>query len=227
MGAGGSNNTSKWVNREVSEAQRERMARTLFVANLPFSATKMEIRELLIAWAPTGDELLSIVEAKDKLTGKCLGYAHAEFQTAATAQRVAKASDWTELRGRVVRVLPARLKGEGEDDGWQELPKNIGDELKELLRRNPALKNISALRDAYERKAPGEPRRKLDVTIYGFKNFSTALRSVPGIELVKHSEKGLTYVARLTEAELRMRRPRWRKIMEATLEAKPSWCAMM
>merc|ERR1712187_708732 len=76
--------------------------------------------------------------------------------------------------------------------GQFELPVNIREDIRGLVREAYEGKNISAIKDAWQKRHPGQ---KLDACKWGFKNFSHAMQTVEGIILEKHLEKTLTFLA--------------------------------
>jgi len=168
--------------RRVKAAQAAN-ARSVFITNLPFKAKEDEIRDWL---GPAGD-IKGLRLNRDKATTKALGYGHVQFSTPAAAENAVKQCDKIELHGRVMRVAPI------SDEKFQfELPVEIKEDLRNLLHEAYEGKNISTIKDAWQKRHPGQ---KLNTTKWGFKNFSTALKTVEGVILEHHLEKTLTFLA--------------------------------
>eukprot|EP00435_Cladocopium_sp_Y103_P030675 s872_g7.t1 len=168
--------------RRVKAAQAAN-ARSVFITNLPFKAKEDEIRDWL---GPAGD-IKGLRLNRDKATTKALGYGHVQFASPEAAENAVKQCDKIELHGRVMRVAPI------SDEKFQfELPEEIKEDLRNLLREAYEGKNISTIKDAWQKRHPGQ---KLNTTKWGFKNFSTALKTLEGLTLEHHLEKTLTFLA--------------------------------
>lgn len=168
--------------RRVKAAQAAN-ARSVFITNLPFKAKEDEIRDWL---GPAGD-IKGLRLNRDKATTKALGYGHVQFASPEAAENAVKQCDKIELHGRVMRVAPI------SDEKFQfELPEEIKDDLRSLLKEAYEGKNISTIKDAWQKRHPGQ---KLNTTKWGFKNFSTALKTLEGVTLEHHLEKTLTFLA--------------------------------
>merc|ERR1719436_348884 len=126
--------------------------------------------------------------SKDKATSKPLGYAHVQFESTASVEEALQKCDRFDVQGRVVRV--ARV-GKGEKCQF-ELPQELQDDIVALIREAYEGKNISTIKDAWQKRHPGQ---KLDACKWGFKNFSHAMQTVEGVRLEKHLEKTLTFLA--------------------------------
>eukprot|EP00929_Paragymnodinium_shiwhaense_P108732 TRINITY_DN75066_c0_g1_i1.p1 TRINITY_DN75066_c0_g1~~TRINITY_DN75066_c0_g1_i1.p1 ORF type:complete len:470 (+),score=175.66 TRINITY_DN75066_c0_g1_i1:84-1493(+) len=169
--------------RRVEAAQRANK-KTLFVINLPFTATEMEIRK----WLEACGKITDVKMARDKGTNKPLGYAHVVFESEDAAEQAARTCDKHDMNDRVVRVRLADTQEKFEF----ELPIELQDDIRQLLREAYEGKNLSTIRDAWQKRHPGE---KLNVCRWGFKNFSAAMRSIPGLKIEHHLEKKLTCLA--------------------------------
>merc|ERR1712187_419106 len=123
-----------------------------------------------------------------KETSKNLGYAHVQYQTVEDAASAVELRDGKELKDRIVRIALAK---KGEKFQF-ELPVNIREDIRGLEREAYEGKNISAIKDAWQKRHPGQ---KLDACKWGFKNFSHAMQTVEGVRLEKHIEKTLTFLA--------------------------------
>lgn len=168
--------------RRVKAAQAAN-ARSVFITNLPFKAKEDEIRDWL---GPAGD-IKGLRLNRDKATTKALGYGHVQFASPEAAENAVKQCDKIELHGRVMRVAPI------SDEKFQfELPEEIKEDLRNLLKEAYEGKNISTIKDAWQKRHPGQ---KLNTTKWGFKNFSTALKTLEGVTLEHHLEKTLTFLA--------------------------------
>lgn len=163
--------------------------RSVFITNLPFKAKEDEIREWL---GPAGD-IKGLRLNRDKATTKALGYGHVQFANPEAASAAVQQCDKIELHGRVMRVAPI------SSEKFQfELPSDIKEDLRNLLQEAYEGKNISTIKDAWQKRHPGT---KLNTTKWGFKNFSTALKALEGVVLEHHLEKTLTYLAFFQDSE--------------------------
>ena len=79
------------------------MAITLFVGNLPFALTEQELADAFCEVAPV--QAVRIIIERE--TGRSKGFAFVEV-TYPDASRVVEALNGAELRGRKIRVIPAR-----------------------------------------------------------------------------------------------------------------------
>ncbi|CAK9078769.1 unnamed protein product [Durusdinium trenchii] len=155
----------------------------------PHQAKEDEIREWL---GPAGD-IKGLRLNRDKATTKALGYGHVQFANPEAASAAVQQCDKIELHGRVMRVAPI------SSEKFQfELPSDIKEDLRNLLQEAYEGKNISTIKDAWQKRHPGT---KLNTTKWGFKNFSTALKTLEGVVLEHHLEKTLTYLAFFQDSE--------------------------
>lgn len=165
-------------------------ARTIFITNLPFKVTETEISD----WLAECGKVKRVRLSMDKGTSKPLGYAHVQFESSASVDTAIQKYDRYDVRGRVVRV--ARV---GKDAKCEfELPQELKDDIVALIREKYEGTNISTIKDAWQKRHPGQ---KLDTHKYGFKNFSTAMKTVQGISLEHHVEKFKTYLAFFTGSD--------------------------
>jgi len=164
----------------VAQAQN---ARTVFVTNLPFKTTEQEIKE----WLGTCGEIKSVRLSRDKATTKSLGYAHVQFASPTSVEVAIEKCDRFDVQGRVVRL--SRV-AQGESFQF-ELPQEIKDDIRALMQEFEG-RNLSTIKDAWQKRHPGQ---KLNTSKWGFKNFSTAMRTIEGVCLEHHLEKTLTYLA--------------------------------
>jgi RNA recognition motif-containing protein len=166
-------------------------ARTVFVTNLPFKVTEREVTE----WLGSCGKVKHVRLSKDKGTGKFLGYAHVQFESSESVAAAIEKCDRFDVQGRVIRV--ARV-GKGERCQF-ELPQELKDDILALIHEAYEGKNISTIKDAWQKRHPGQ---KLDTAKYGFKNFSTAMRTIEGLSLEHHVEKKLTFLAFFTGSDV-------------------------
>lgn len=164
----------------VAQAQN---ARTVFVTNLPFKTTEQEIKE----WLGACGEIKTVRLSRDKATTKSLGYAHVQFASPKSVEVAIERCDRFDVQGRVVRL--SRV-GQGESFQF-ELPRELKDDIRSLMQEFEG-KNLSTIKDAWQKRHPGQ---KLNTSKWGFKNFSTAMRTIEGVCLEHHLEKTLTYLA--------------------------------
>eukprot|EP00931_Biecheleriopsis_adriatica_P020288 TRINITY_DN13612_c0_g2_i1.p1 TRINITY_DN13612_c0_g2~~TRINITY_DN13612_c0_g2_i1.p1 ORF type:complete len:500 (+),score=154.78 TRINITY_DN13612_c0_g2_i1:53-1552(+) len=169
--------------RRVRNAQAVN-SRSVFITNLPFKATEEEIRK----WLEPGGNIKDMKLNRDKATTRALGYGYVQFESTSAAEAAVKQCDKVELHGRVLRIAAVSA---GEKFQF-ELPEDIKDDIRALIREAYEGKNISTIKDAWQKRHPGQ---KLDTTKWGFKNFSTAMKTVEGLKLEHHLEKTLTYLA--------------------------------
>eukprot|EP00930_Biecheleria_cincta_P065747 TRINITY_DN5162_c0_g1_i2.p1 TRINITY_DN5162_c0_g1~~TRINITY_DN5162_c0_g1_i2.p1 ORF type:complete len:563 (+),score=166.84 TRINITY_DN5162_c0_g1_i2:27-1691(+) len=159
-------------------------ARSVFITNLPFKATEEELRQ----WLAPGGTIKGLRLNRDKATTKSLGYGHVQFESAEAAEKVVAQCDKVELHGRVLRTA---LVTAGEKFQF-ELPEEIKEDIRALVKEAYEGMNISTIKDAWQKRHPGQ---KLDTSKWGFKNFSSAVKTIEGIQLEHHLEKTLTYLA--------------------------------
>merc|ERR1712187_846128 len=100
----------------------------------------------------------------DKATSKNLGYAHVHFESVEAATSAVEQCDGKELHDRIVRVA---FTQKGEKFKF-ELPPDIREDIRGLVREAYEGKNISSIKDAWQKRHPGQ---KLDACKWGFKNF--------------------------------------------------------
>jgi len=154
------------------------------VTNIAKTVSEDELRKMLGQYGDVKSARLS----RDRETTKFLGYAHAQFETAEQAQEAIKQCDKSELKGREIRVASSEA---GKKIDF-ELPAEIRESFVDLIRERYEGKNLSCIRDAWQKRRPGQ---KLDVTRWGFKRFWMALKSIDGIVLESHAEKTMTMLA--------------------------------
>ncbi|CAE7214942.1 RBM34 [Symbiodinium natans] len=159
-------------------------ARSVFITNLPFKAQEEEIR----SWLGAAGEIKGLRLNRDKVTTKALGFGHVQFESSKAADAAVEQCDKVELHGRVMRVAPVAPNTKFQF----ELPQNIKEDLVGLIREAYEGKNISTIKDAWQKRHPGE---KLDTSKWGFKNFSSSMKTLEGVTLEHHLEKTLTYLA--------------------------------
>lgn len=212
--ANGSNRKKKARIAESTEpeiTQEERDLRTLYITNVPFEVVESDFD----IFKPFG-EIHSIRISRTRSTGKLCGIAHVEFCHEESALKaIVKFSDLEnkegELHGRRIHVdradsklakwhlMPSTLAnrvGEFIRTPQFRLPKKMAKELVRLFKeKNYEGKNISCLKCAYEKTHLGK-KEKLDVSKYGFRKFSAALRTIPQLRL---ENSKLTIVAYLVE----------------------------
>lgn len=189
-------------------------ARTVFITNLPFKVSETEISEWLVECGKIKRVRLSM----DKGTSKPLGYAHVQFESAASVETAIAKYDRYDVQGRVVRV--ARVGKEAKCEF--ELPQELKDDIVALMKEKYEGMNISTIKDAWQKRHPGQ---KLDTHKFGFKNFSTAMKTISGISLEHHVEKVKTYLAFFTGSDahtalLEDRKRRAAEKAEAAAKAK-------
>ncbi len=83
------------------------MSKTIYVGNLPFSASEDEVREL---FAAHGD-VLSVKLISDRETGRPRGFGFVEMDEDAAAGAI-QALDGSTMGGRSLRVNEARERGD-------------------------------------------------------------------------------------------------------------------
>jgi len=195
---------------EPEITQEERDLRTLYITNVPFEVVESDFD----IFKPFG-EIHSIRISRTRSTGKLCGIAHVEFCTEESALKaIVKFSDLEnkegELHGRRIHVdradstlakwhlMPSTLAnrvGEFMRTPPFRLPKKMAKELVRLFKEKKYEgKNISCLKCAYEKTHLG--KEKLDVSKYGFRKFSAALRTIPQFRL---ENLKLTIVAYLVD----------------------------
>merc|ERR1719277_297262 len=86
-----------------------------------------------------------------------------------------------------------RVTSASKSDKFQfELPEEIKSDIKGLIQEAYEGKNLSTIKDAWQKRHPGQ---KLDTCKFGFKNFSSAVKTIEGVCLEIHLEKSLTNLA--------------------------------
>ncbi|CAE8689048.1 unnamed protein product [Polarella glacialis] len=170
-------------------ARRVRIAqavnsRSVFITNLPFKATEDDIR----SWLSPGGEIKEMRLSRDKATTRALGFGHVQFASPEAADEAVQKCDKVELQGRVMRLA---LVTAGDKFHF-ELPEEIKEDVRSLMREAYEGKNISCIKDAWQKRHPGQ---KLDMTKWGFKNFSSAMKTVESVTLEHHLTKTLTFCA--------------------------------
>jgi hypothetical protein len=192
-------------------------ARTIFITNLPFKVTETEISD----WLAECGKVKRVRLSMDKGTSKPLGYAHVQFETSASVDAAISKYDRYDVQGRVVRVARVGKDAKCEFD----LPKELKDDIVSLIREAYEGKNISTIKDAWQKRHPGQ---KLDTHKYGFKNFSSAMKTIEGITLEHHVEKVKTYLAFFTDSDAHkaLLEERQRRAAEKVLSVEPSLMAV-
>jgi cold-inducible RNA-binding protein len=89
------------------------MSVRLFVGNLPYDVTEIELREL---FAPAGT-LTSVVIPVDRETGKRRGFAFVEFADRAQAEEATRRFNNQPFKGRTMTVNEARARESRPDGG--------------------------------------------------------------------------------------------------------------
>merc|ERR1712125_37373 len=105
------------------------------------------------------------------------------------------------------------------------LPEELKEDVRGLIREAYEGKNISTIKDAWQKRHPGQ---KLDTAKYGFKNFSTAMHTVEGVKLEHHfvNKEMLTYLAFFIDSPAHKAFLEERKKAEAE-EAAKAKCAKL
>ncbi|EEQ99664.1 hypothetical protein Pmar_PMAR010928 [Perkinsus marinus ATCC 50983] len=182
--------------------------RTVFVSNVDRSTGLGELRDAVNGWmGEKGVDRCAI--PLEKQTGAVRGHAFLYFKSSGAADRFVDRCTREELvvKGRVLRtakVLEGNLEGE-ELQAWLSerkhemfrLPSEIEGVIKSIVAENPGC-NISLIKHRVESDRDGP----VDLARYGFKSWSKAVRSVPGVsvEPVRNEEKSgklSGYIARL------------------------------
>ena len=83
------------------------MSKTIYVGNLPFSASEDEVRELFAAHG----EVLSVKLINDRETGRPRGFGFVEMDEDAAASAI-QALDGSTMGGRSLRVNEARQRSD-------------------------------------------------------------------------------------------------------------------
>ena len=89
------------------------MAKKLYVGNISFTTTEVELREVF----EKHGALESVNVITDRETGRSRGFAFVEFAEESGAQAAQQALDGTELSGRSLRVNEAHDRGRGGGGG--------------------------------------------------------------------------------------------------------------
>jgi len=197
--------------RRVRAAQAAN-ARSVFITNLPFKATEEEIRK----WLEPGGPIKALKLTRDKNTTKVRGFGHVQFESAEAAATAVTRCDKVELHGRSLRI--ALVTGEKFQF---ELPQEIKDDIRGLMKEAYEGMNISTIKDAWQKRHPGQ---KLDTSKWGFRNFSTAMKTMEGLKLEHHLEKSLTYLAFFdgSDAHRKFLEEKKQKPAEPTVKPKAS-----
>jgi len=138
------------------------------------------------SWLSEGGGVITALRlGKDKGTTRPLGWGHVQFATASEAKAAVERCDNKEFHGRILRAAFVR-----PDEKFQfALPEEIKNDLRAILSEGYEGKNLSTIKDAWQKRHPGQ---KLDASKWGFKNFSSAVATIDGIILETHPEKKLT-----------------------------------
>lgn len=89
------------------------MSVRLFVGNLPYDVTEVELRELFAAVGP----LSSVVIPVDRETGKRRGFAFVEFADRAQAEEASRRFNSQPFKGRSITVNEARARENRQETG--------------------------------------------------------------------------------------------------------------
>ena len=84
-----------------------RMSQKLYIGNLPYRTTEIDIRNFFTKFEP----ILSVVLISDRETGRSRGFGFIELEDAVVDNVIAELSD-TMFGGRNLRISKARDKGE-------------------------------------------------------------------------------------------------------------------
>ena len=95
-----------------AEETEKQMAKTIYVGNLPFSATEDEVRDLFSQHGT----VQSVKLITDRETGRPRGFGFVEMEDA-DADKAISALDGADMGGRNLRVSPARPRGDRGFDG--------------------------------------------------------------------------------------------------------------
>ncbi len=80
------------------------MPKRIYVGNLPFSATEMEVEEMFAEFGP----VVSVNLVTDRETGRPRGFGFVEMQSDADADAAIDALDQTQMGGRSLKINEAR-----------------------------------------------------------------------------------------------------------------------
>jgi hypothetical protein len=100
--------------REQIGKVRRKMAKKLFVGNLPYSTTEDSLREMFSA---DGRNVSRVTIVTDRDTGRSRGFAFVEMATDEEAQAAASALNGKDMDGRALRVDIAHDKPAGGGGG--------------------------------------------------------------------------------------------------------------
>jgi len=84
------------------------MGNRLYVGNLPFTTTELELQDMFAQAGPVTEVLLM----QDKFTGKSRGFAFVTMASEADAQNAVSQLDGKQIEGRPLRVNEARPREE-------------------------------------------------------------------------------------------------------------------
>ena len=93
---------------DVSGAQLKKVAKKLFVGNLPYTTTNEELAEFFAQYG----EVLSAAVIMDRATGRSKGFGFVEMANDAEADAAIAQADSAEFEGRKLTVSEARPKTE-------------------------------------------------------------------------------------------------------------------
>ena len=89
------------------------MSKSLYVGNLPWSATEADVRDLFSAHG----EVLSVKLITDRETGRARGFGFVEMEDETEGMNAINALNETEFQGRMIVVKKARPREEGDRNG--------------------------------------------------------------------------------------------------------------
>ena len=79
------------------------MSKSIYVGNLPWSATEEEVRDLFSGYG----DVISVKLVSDRETGRARGFGFVEMEDA-DAEKAIEALDNTSLKGRTLRINEAK-----------------------------------------------------------------------------------------------------------------------
>ncbi|MCP4757599.1 MAG: RNA-binding protein [Proteobacteria bacterium] len=85
----------------------------IYIGNLPYSVTESELEEAFAAFG----EVSSVSVITDRVSGKPKGFAFVEMPETSAAEAAINTLNETDLKGRTIKVSPAKPKRERPQRG--------------------------------------------------------------------------------------------------------------
>ena len=170
--------------QKVKKPRQEQVQHGIFLTNLPKDADIKAIRTLITTLGKIQEtQIKDIRIGMDKLnSNKSAGWCMINLTETVSLERVVKKLDYQMFRDRCIYASILKSADKHTKPRFR-LPPQLIAELKSIVTRQQINHSPAGrLSDGYYR----ENRKKFPFEIYGFKNFTQALQSIPGVQIINH-----------------------------------------